>query len=99
MHQNQILERLLVAGVAFLTGLGVGFLLAPEAGRTTRRALADGVRSGAHWVEGHTIAPVAEQVRETSQAVAGRVVPQLGDWDVIDGDELVRDLPGLPHRQ
>lgn len=99
MHQDPLLERLLVAGVAFLTGLGLGLLLAPEAGRTTRRTLAEGARSGAQWVEDRALAPVAEQVREASQAVAGRVVPDLGDWEVVDGPELVRDLPGLPHRR
>ncbi|MDX1531785.1 MAG: YtxH domain-containing protein [Rhodothermales bacterium] len=100
-YADTLIERLILAAFAFAGGVTVGLLLAPQPGREVRRRLATGAAEGARTVERRTreaAEPVAERVREGSHSLAGRVVPQLDGWDVVDGPGLLRDLPGLPRR-
>jgi hypothetical protein len=88
-------DRLLVALGAFMVGMAAGVLLAPREGASTRRILSEGARtaaSGAGARVASAAEPVAATLRERAGALAERHLPLAGEWDVVDGAALVRDL-------
>ena len=94
-------DRLPAFSLGFSAGVAVGFLLAPDEGRRARHRLADGAREAALSAQkrARVIAePIAGRVRETSQELAERHVPPADDWDVVDGKEILNNLPGLARR-
>ena len=66
-----------VAGLA--GGIALGLLLAPAAGRTTRRRLAKSARDSTHWMEEqyhaleHQLEEVEHQLQEASTHLTDRV--------------------------
>lgn len=89
------LDRLLVAGLAFAAGLGVGLLLAPEAGDRTRHRLAASARDAAEAAraQAHDLAvPLADRARETGRQLSERHLPLADDFDVVDPADVLDDL-------
>ena len=70
---------LLTAAAGFAGGLVLGLLLAPEAGRTTRRRLAESARDSTHWMEEqfhaleHQLEEVEHQLQEAGTHLTDRV--------------------------
>ncbi|MEM1115768.1 MAG: YtxH domain-containing protein [Bacteroidota bacterium] len=91
MHTTDLLDRLLLAGFAFGAGLGLGLLLAPEAGEATRTRLATQARDAAEAarLQARDLAdPVAERARETAHSFSERHIPLADDFDVVDPSVL-----------
>ena len=87
--------RLLVALGAFAAGLAAGLLLAPREGAATRRDLSERARAASTDARARVAAaaePVAASLRERADALAARHLPLSGEWDVVDGEALLRDL-------
>jgi hypothetical protein len=88
-------DRLLVALGAFAVGMAAGVLFAPREGASTRRILSDSARTAASGAGARVAAatePVADALRERAGALAERHLPLAGEWEVVDGPALVRDL-------
>ena len=95
MRPTDTLDRLLVAGLAFAAGLGLGLLLAPEAGERTRTRLAASARdvAGAARAQAHDLTgPLAERARETGRQLSERHLPLADDFDVVDASDVLDDL-------
>ena len=95
MHTTDLLDRLLLAGLAFGAGLGLGLLLAPEAGQDIRTRIAAQARDAAEAARSQArdlTEPVAERARETGRHLSERHLPLAGDLDVIDPDGLRGEL-------
>jgi hypothetical protein len=91
----EALDRLFVALGAFAAGVAAGVLLAPRDGADTRRRLSEGARESAAAAQARVAAaagPVAGALRERADALAERHLPLAGDWEVVDGRALLRDL-------
>jgi len=91
----ETVDRLTVAAAAFAVGAAAGVLLAPRAGASTREKLAGGARSAASGAGARvaaTAAPVAATLREAADSIAERHLPLAGEWDVVDGAALARDI-------
>jgi hypothetical protein len=70
-------------------------LWAPHAGASTRLQLSLGVRGAASDAGARVSAvtdPAAAGVRERAEAAGRRHLPLAGDWDIVEGPELLRDL-------
>ena len=102
VETRDALDRLLLATAAFVGGMGVGMLLAPTSGAHARRRLSEGAREAAEAarVQAREAAePLADRVRTATADLAERHVPLAdSDWEIVDGRDLVRDLPGAPRR-
>lgn len=91
MQTTDLLDRLLLAGLAFGAGLGLGLLLAPEAGERTRTRLAAQARDAAEAArtQARDLAePVAERARQTGRQLSERHLPLANDFDVVDPSDL-----------
>ncbi len=94
-------DRLLPTLLGFSAGVAVGLLLAPDAGRQTRRRLAKGAREATQAAQNQALGlaePIVERVRETTHELAERHVPLADDWDVVDGKEFLDGLLRSPRR-
>ncbi|MEM6782700.1 MAG: YtxH domain-containing protein [Bacteroidota bacterium] len=90
------LERLVVAGLAFASGLCFGMLLAPRSGADTRERIGEQARTASTWLEDQARAvtePTAEALRETTEAARRRYIPLAGsEWDLVDGRAIMADV-------
>ncbi|MEM8557148.1 MAG: YtxH domain-containing protein [Bacteroidota bacterium] len=89
------LERAVIAGLAFASGLCFGMLLAPRSGDETRERIGAQARATTDWLEdqARSVAePRLESVRESAEAARRRYVPLADtEWDVVDGRALLDD--------
>lgn len=95
MRPTDLLDRLLLAALAFGAGLGFGLLLAPEAGDRTRRRLVASARDAADAAraQAHDLAvPLADRARETGRHLSERHLPLADDFDVIEPSDVLDDL-------
>lgn len=95
MRATDSLDRLLLAGLAFGAGVGVGLLLAPDAGEATRERLSVSARTAADAARDRTTdlaEPIAEAARDYARHLSERHLPFAGGIDVIDTSDLLDDL-------
>lgn len=92
---NTRVSILLTAVAGFAGGLLAGLLLAPQAGRATRRRLAESARDSTHWMEEqfhafeHQLAEVEHQLQEAGTHLTDRV--RAATQDAVD-----QYLPSMP---
>ncbi|MFN3597607.1 MAG: hypothetical protein ACK41D_10095 [Rubricoccaceae bacterium] len=95
MTPPDLLDRLLLAGCAFAAGLGLGLLLAPQPGARMRRELASRASEAAATAQSQArdlAEPLQARVRETARELSERHLPLADDWQVVDRDDILRDL-------
>ncbi len=88
-------ERLAALALGFAAGVASGVLLAPDVGRRSRQRLAEKAQETARIAQNRALSatqPIVDRVRGASHELAVRHLPLLGDWDVVDGRELLEDL-------
>lgn len=95
MTSSEFLDRLLLAGCAFAAGFGLGLLMAPQPGARTRRELASRASEAAASAQSQArdlAEPLQARVRETARELSERHLPLADDWQVVDRDDILRDL-------
>ena len=95
MRPTDLADRLLLAGFAFAAGLGLGLLLAPDAGGATRQRLAGTARDAADATRARATGlaePLADAARDRVRQLSERHVPLAGDLDVVDARDVLDDL-------
>lgn len=95
MRPTDLADRLLLAGLAFAAGLGLGLLLAPDAGGATRRRIAGTARDAAGSTRARAAGlaePLADAARDRVRQLSERHVPLAGDFDVVDARDVLDDL-------
>lgn len=92
---RDLLDRLLLAGLTFGAGVGVGLLLAPAPGDHVRQRLTSLAREASHHARARAEAlarPVATVAADHARAFAQRHVPLADDFDVVDARDILDDL-------
>jgi len=95
MRPTDLADRLLLAGFAFAAGLGLGLLLAPDAGNATRRRIAGTAREAADATRSRAAGlaePLADAARHRARQLSERHVPLAGDFDVVRAQDVIDDL-------
>ena len=88
-------DRFVLAATAFGAGVVTGLMLAPESGDAARARIIDSARDAAEAARQNArdlAAPVAQSAAGAARQLADRHVPLAGDFDVIDGRDLLDDL-------
>jgi len=89
-----------VAIGAFAAGLVTGLLLAPKAGRETRRELASKARARLHELEVqlHGVESHLRRVEQQLQTLGERFrqAAETGAWK-LENQDIARELPRMPH--